>query len=339
MLLEIRAGSLAADSVSYRSSDFLQSQLARLTSVTQSTEKIIRDFAGPTALGAMKYPTFTRDASSISGFDSLKAQLAQLDQDRQQMKETVISRFDDMVSAIEAKLRQRAAALANAEATPAVTSTAPAATPEPAFTPSQVANERTTLYIESLPGPEIERRKASLEKAKQLLIVLQTGAENPQNRRTLTDAEAQLEQLESLLPPVPEPVQATTPAPTGPTPSTNAQPTPPPKTFNAEKVANELRANRFQVRAAISSAWELDEAFAQASESVSVESGKCRAASLAVKGIWLSFFGQVGLAVLATLLVAFLILVFADLTQTLLDTATNTGITAETVQRTDSSSR
>ncbi|HEY2801967.1 MAG TPA: hypothetical protein VGI85_15360, partial [Chthoniobacterales bacterium] len=95
------------------------------------------------------------------------------------------------------------------------------------------------------------------------------------------------------------------------------------------KVANQLRAKRFQVRAAISSSWEFDEAFTQVSETASLESGKCRIASLAVKGIWLSFFGQIGLAVLATVLVAFLVLVFADLTQTLLDTATNTGLTAE----------
>ena len=89
------------------------------------------------------------------------------------------------------------------------------------------------------------------------------------------------------------------------------------------------RASRFQVRTAIASSWEFDEAFAQASGTAYHEGGKCRISSLAVKGVWLSFFGQVGLAILATVLVAFLILVFADLTQTLLDTATNTGITAD----------
>ena len=320
---------LAADSVRYRPNDILQGQLARLKSVTQSTEKIIREFAGPTALGGMKEPTFTRDASSNSDFDSLKTQLAQLDQERQQMKQAVTSRFDTMVAGIEEKLRQRAAALAEASPSPSAQAIEPAATPETVATPTPTATEKETLYVENLSGVEIQRRTASLEKAKQFLIMLQTGAENPQNRRILTDAQTQLEQLEGLLPTVPEPVPSATAAPAEPTQPAAGEPTPPPKTFNAEKVANELRANRFQVRAAILSSWELDDAFEQASGAVSVESAKCRLASLGVKGIWLSFFGQIGLTILATLLVAFLILVFADLTQTLLDTATNTGLIAE----------
>ncbi len=320
---------LAADAVDYRPSDFLQNRLGRLSAVAQNTRKIVEAFAGQTVLGEMKEPTFTRYASSNSDFNSLNAELTKLDQDRQRMKQGVTSRFNARISSIEEKLRQRAATLAKADSTSAAPSSAPTPTSEPSATPVPLANEQETLYVGSLAGPEIERRRASLENTRQLLILLETGAENPQNRRTLTDAEAQLDQLAGLLPQVPEPIAPDSPSAPESAAVNVPEHTPVPKTFNAEKVANELRANRFQVGAAILSSWELDEAFTQASELVSVESGKCRIASFAVKGIWLSFFGQVGLAILATALFAFLILVFADLTQTLLDTATNTGITAE----------
>lgn len=319
---------LAAESASYRSSDFLQSQLAMLASVASSTQAIVKGFAGEPALGQMKEPSFASNVSSSTDFEMIKKEIAQLDQDRQQMKQAVISRFEAMVVEIEQKLRARVAALAAISASPATQASAPSGTPESTATPPPVSTEKEMLFVENMGGFEIQRRAALMEKAKQLLILLQTGAENPENRQTLADAATQVDQLGTLLPPVPEPVQPPAPALAEEGPRTIA-PSSPPKVFNAEKVANELRAARFGVREAILSSWHLDEVFARTSEAVSIESAKCRLASLSVKGIWLSFFGQAGLAFLAAALVAFLILVFADLTQTLLDTATNTGITAE----------
>jgi hypothetical protein len=173
---------LAADSVSYRPSDVLQGQLTNLTSAERSTERIVKGFAGEDAVGPMTVPNLTREAASNADFESLKQQLAQLDHDRQQMKGAVTSRFNKMIGEIEEKLRARAAALAAASAPPSAGPVAPSATPVPVSTPPPAANEKETLYVENLASDEIERRTAALEKAKQLLIVLQTAAENPQNR-------------------------------------------------------------------------------------------------------------------------------------------------------------
>ncbi|HAF14966.1 MAG TPA: hypothetical protein DHU55_00585 [Blastocatellia bacterium] len=98
--------------------------------------------------------------------------------------------------------------------------------------------------------------------------------------------------------------------------------------LNAEKVADQLEQLRSAVRQAVLSSWALDGAFDRVSELSLSEQNKCRSATLTTKGIWLSAFGQIGTGAVATAFVAFLILVMADLTQTLLDTATNTGTMA-----------
>lgn len=324
---------LSAESASYRSSDYLQSQLVRLASSARSAHNIVESFVGKDAVPLMPEPNFSRNISSNGDFEALAGKLAGIDESRGQLKQAVISGFDTLVATIEEKLRARAAALAAATAVPSAQAAAPAATPMSETTPPRSAADRETLYIENLDSNEIQRRSTSLENTKQLLVALQTASEDPKNRQILEEAESRLEKLATLLPPIAEPAETTNFAPQKTTQPSQTAPTPPPKTFNAEKVANQLRASRSQVRAAIVSSWEFDEAFSRASEAASLESGKCRISSLIVKGIWLSFFGQIGLAILATLLVAFLILVFADLTQTLLDTATNTGITADAQSR------
>ena len=96
---------LAAESVAYRSSDFLQSQLARLTSVARSTHNIVEAFVGKETLGLMEEPTFPGDISSNGDFEVLTKELAKTDQNRGQLKQAVISRFDGLVAEIEEKLR------------------------------------------------------------------------------------------------------------------------------------------------------------------------------------------------------------------------------------------
>jgi len=99
--------------------------------------------------------------------------------------------------------------------------------------------------------------------------------------------------------------------------------------LNAEKVADQLEQLRNSVRQAVLSSWALDGAFDRVSELSLSEQNKCRLATLRTKGIWLNAFGRIAIGAVATAFVAFLILVMADLIQTLLDTATNTGMMAQ----------
>ena len=77
--------------------------------------------------------------------------------------------------------------------------------------------------------------------------------------------------------------------------------------------------------------WTIDDRFEQAANLNSAERDKYRAAILAQKGIWLSAASRIGVGLLATGLVSFLILVFGDLVQTQLDTATSSNTVADAI--------
>ena len=103
----------------------------------------------------------------------------------------------------------------------------------------------------------------------------------------------------------------------------------PRKILNAEKLADQLDRLRLSVRQAVFSPWALDDAFDAVQNLSASERNKCRSATLAITGIWLTAFAWMAAGVVGMAFVAFLILVTTDLTQTLLDTATNTGVIAE----------
>jgi hypothetical protein len=77
--------------------------------------------------------------------------------------------------------------------------------------------------------------------------------------------------------------------------------------------------------------WTLDDAFKRATDLSLTEREKQRTATLAEQGIWLSATSRIVIGLLATGLVCLLILVFADLVQTQLDTATNSSTVAEAI--------
>jgi hypothetical protein len=77
--------------------------------------------------------------------------------------------------------------------------------------------------------------------------------------------------------------------------------------------------------------WTLDDTFEQIANLDSAERDKYRAAILAQKSIWLSATSRIVIGLLATGLVSLLIVVFADLVQTQLDTATSSGTVADAI--------
>ena len=67
----------------------------------------------------------------------------------------------------------------------------------------------------------------------------------------------------------------------------------------------------------------------KAIDKAATEADHQRVAALAVQRVWVRATGHIMLILVAACFAAFLVLVMADLTQTLLDTATNTRIMAE----------
>ena len=251
--------------------------------------------------------------------------LTKVDEERQQLKQSVVARFEDAVKSIEAKLRAYAASL---HPPPAATPTA-APTVVVSVSPfSGSGQPQDSLFSLKLSADEVSKRSASLNSRKDFLQELANRAENPANRATLNDAAAQLEALGKLLPEK----LASTPA-EGPTsgPSAEVRSDESRKVLPSERTADELEQLRTEVRQAMLTSWTLDESFEQAADVTSIEREKCRVAVLAQKGIWLSAVSKILPALLAAVLVSFLIVVSADLVKTLLDTAAHTGVLADAI--------
>src|SRR5207253_4184375 len=97
------------------------------------------------------------------------------------------------------------------------------------------------------------------------------------------------------------------------------------KVLPSERVAHQLEQLRGGVRQMLLTSWTLDDTFEQVADLDSAERDKYRAAILAQKSIWLSATSRIVIGLLATGFVSLLIVVFADLVQTQLDTATSSG--------------
>ena len=160
--------------------------------------------------------------------------------------------------------------------------------------------------------------------------MLATRAENADNRVILGEAADQLERLAKLLP---EKFEVSTAA----QPDTSTASSKDPraehhgKVLLSERVARQLEQLRGGVRQMLLTSWTLDDTFEQVANLDSAERDKYRAAILAQKSVWLSAASRIVIGLLATGLVSLLIVVFADLVRTQLDTATSTGTVANAI--------
>lgn len=322
----------AADAVAYRASVALDQRLDRLSASFNRTARLVMAFNSGAEAAKFTNPRFPRLARSDGDFENLRMQLAKIDQNRERMKQLVIDRFESAAGNIEKRLRDHAASLrAGARPSPTVVpATIPSASPiaPAAALPKE---EQETLFSRGVSKHEIDDRFSKLEAAKTFLAALEARAENLESRKSLFDSITEIEALKKLLPVrIDSTIEANpSPTPVAQSPADAASVTEARTLARAEQVANQLAAYRGSVRDSMLSAWAVDDAYDEASEFAGAESNKCRSASLLVSGIWLSAFGQMAIFLIASLFLAFIILVMADLTQTLLDTATNTGVTAD----------
>jgi len=254
--------------------------------------------------------------------------LARADLDRRLLKQSVVSRFDALVRSIETKLRTYAAGLGSLPSpspSPAASSSA-GATPASVSLPTQ---EEESLFSSRLHAAEVDRRNANLGLRQEFLKVLETKAENPENRSSLNEAVDQLKILQRLLP---EELESSAAAPSEPpSAEVNLGTEKSSKILPSERVASQLEQLRGEVRQTFLSPWTLDDAFEQASDLAAVERDKCRVADLAQKGIWLSTVSRILIGLLAAALASLVILVCADLVKTFLDTASHTGVVADAI--------
>jgi hypothetical protein len=319
----------AASAAAYKNSPHLQQALDSLKDAFLATEGIVNSFnaANQSPTPNVQPPRFPLVIDSSNDFAALEAELARVDQDRQQLKESIVGRFETLVKGIEEKLHAYAVALQSSPSpTPAAAENIISdQTPAP-----PAAGPEESLFSSKVGSSEVNGRSANLADRKEFLKALGSKAENADNRVILGEAADQLERLTKLLP---EKLEASTAerADPGPTASNEPRAEQSAKLLPSERVARQLEQLRGGVRQMLLTSWMLDDAFEQAAALASAERDKYRAATAAQKGIWLSTASQIVIGLLATSLIGLLVLVFGDLVQTRLDTASSSVTVADAI--------
>jgi hypothetical protein len=328
-VLRYYQASIAADAVAYQPSPHLQQSLDRLKDAFLATEQIIESFSSgnQSTTPNLQAPRFPLVIDSDDDLVRIGAELSRVDHERQQLKESIVSRFETLVKGIEEKLHAYAAVLQSAPSpTPATGQNLISnATP----TPSPTSREES-LFSSQLGISDASERSANLKERKEFLKVLAIRAENADNRVTLGEAADQLERLAKLLPEKFDAAAAAQPdSTTGSSKDPRAEEAG--KVLLSERVARQLEQLRGGVRQMLLTSWTLDDAFAQVAKLDSAERDKYRTAILAQKSIWLSAASRIVIGLVATGLASLLIVVFADLVQTQLDTATSSVIVSDAI--------
>ena len=328
-VLRYYQASIEAGAVAYQSSSHLQQALDRLKDAFLTTEQIIEPFnaGNQSTTPNVQAPRFPLVIDSDDDFTRIGAELSRVDHERQQLKESIVGRFEALVKSIEEKLHAYAAVLQSS----------PSSTPAPAQNLTSIAEPAPpasgpaeSLFSSQVGTSDANERNANLKERKEFLKVLAIRAENADNRVILGEAVDQLERLARLLPEKFDASAAAQPD-TATASAKNPRAEQEGKVLLSERVARQLEQLRGGVRQMLLTSWTIDDAFQQAANLDSAERDKYRAAILAQKSIWLSAASRIVIGLLATVLVSLLIVVFADLVQAQLDTATSGGIMADAI--------
>ena len=318
---------IAAGASAYKSSPELHQALDDLKDEFLSSEQVIESFnaANQSTTPAVQGPHFPLIVDSSEDFVGITAELSRIDQERQRLKESVVGRFETLVKSIEEKLHAYATALqpSPSPTTASNPDVASVISPEP---PAQGPDE--SLFSSKLNRSDAHERSQNLTERKEFLKTLGTKAENAENRVILNEAADQMDQLAKLLP---EKSNSFATARSESTASNESRADEAGKLPPSERAARQLAQLRDNVRKMLLTSWRLDDVFEHAAAIVSTERDKERAATLAQQGIWLSAAPRIGLGLLAAGLCGLLILVFADLVQTQLDTASNSSTVADAI--------
>src|SRR5207302_9026011 len=151
----------------------------RLRDAFLATEQIIESFsAGNQSTTTNDQATsFPLVINSDDDFARIRSELSRVDNERQQLKESIVSRFDTFVKSIEEKLHAYAAVLQSSPSpTPATTQNLISnATPSP-------TSREQSLFSSQLGTSNANERNANLKERKEFLKVFGARAETAENR-------------------------------------------------------------------------------------------------------------------------------------------------------------
>ena len=281
----------------YHESGLLSERLSQLKSRYEESQRLIMEFKSASELppefaAAAFKPQFPPRAATAEDFAEIRRQLSRVAAGRDALKRFVTAHFENLLADIQQKLRAHAASL-----TPA-----PTTQTSPPVTPRVPRSDFAGLYESGLDRSAIGSRKSSLDEAKQYLGVLESSAENPENKKTLEDSITELDLLAKLLP-----IPASPPEPV-PTPGVR-------EPLNAEKVAARLSELRNSVRQAVLSSWALDEAYDRALQTQESEQSAFAGSDLRVRTLSERLYLEMAGAITAGFVVGAFFLLIGDWTK------------------------
>ena len=317
--------SILSESLRYQSDELLSRRLVRVAHQVQATQSLVARGLPSHNIAAQPLPKFSTRIQTVSGFATAAAELGRAEKTGAELKRQVTGRLDDFVSDLLQKLRAHAASMLEAESSKQTSSPSPTHTA--LLTPTVTEpHEQDRLFATNVDTDALKARSKQLDDTKAYFDFLSSNVENAENKKIIGEAIAEVSAIEQLLAEAASSATKTSPqlpetpsAASGPVPVSERR-----EPLNAEKVADHLVVLSALARHAATDSWALDDAIDQAATVLSAESEKCRKAELDQRQVWIGWLIQVISVAAAAAAVAFIILVGADVTQTLLDTAINT---------------
>ena len=330
---------LKARSLAYHPTSALDLQCRQLEEELEFAKREVSRIGSVGDLSALK---FTSGCGDSNEFEQLLMELAAASQRQTVLKQRLTDGFASRTELLRNKIRSviesieasRDAARPepqgqNSDSTPPG--------PRPAPTPSAVGQQKTVF--DSLDSGRLERMLGSLRGVGAFLDQLAAKAEKEENRKLIEDAKAALNDLEAWLPRKQLETRAgslyetTSPdSTTGAATPENNSPPPDPLTTARGNYAMLGRAIE-DVQSEIGRDWRIDRMLLETTQAAESEAQECRSSETALKMLRLNYAGQAGMYLLVGLVIAFLILVFADFLQSFFDTASNSASILEFLER------
>ena len=265
------------------------------------------------------------------GFEKIQTELRMVDERRGALKEQVIADFKKKAEALRSRIQETIEEIQQARAAGAPSTPSQSATPAPisqSSTPTLQATQTRSVF-ENLSGLDVQSMRETLDHVSQFFDDLAAKAEKEENKKLISDTKRALARVSEWLPNEQADQSSTnftTPLPATPSPAPGAAaPQAPPPDPLTTAMENELKIDNAieAVQSQISRPWRLDSLFIDTTQVMENEAAQCRGSENAVHMLRLTFALKLAKLLIGGLVVAFLILVFADFIQSFFDTATN----------------
>lgn len=330
---------LKADSLGYHKSSALDLQCNQLESELEFAKSEVSRIGSVGDLAAIKFPSGSDESSE---FGQLLGKLTEASRRQSVLKDRLTDGFASRTELLRSKINSVVESIESSRAAahpePQVQSNAtPPPVPRVAPNPSAVGRQRTVF--DSLNPSQLDNMLGSLKQVGNFLDQLASKAEKEENKKLIQDAKAALNDLTAWLPR--KQVETSVGSSTGNNSpvisAAESQPkddSPPPDPLTTARNNYQNLGNAIDmVRTEICRDWRIDRILLDTTQMAESEAQKCRYSDTALKMLRLAYAGKVGSYMLAGLVVAFLILVFADFLQSFFDTASNSASILEFLER------